>query len=242
MKVESKFKDDPTMANRYLADQLSDAERATFEASLLQNPEVAQELEATARLKVGMERLRDSGELDKIVRARPFFERPGFFAAAASIGVLAIGLVFVRWQGASTPSMLASTASAFVDASGKIPTVASTPPMLRTRSEKDDAEIVLPTERQALKLQLMPTAPGSAEQYSVSLARLKDDGSTEAVAVVKDLRPAGRYINVFADSASLQPGRYQLTVTGEGSGAPVYGETFIIRVRPPGSAASAAPE
>ncbi len=148
MKVENKFRDDPTMAGRYLADQLSDAERDAFEASLLQNPGVAQELEATARLKVGMERLRESGELDKIVRARPFFERPGFFAAAASIGVLAIGLVFVRWQGASEPSMLASTASELIDASGKVLAVGSTPPMLRVRSEKYDAEIELPVERQ----------------------------------------------------------------------------------------------
>ena len=243
MKVDSKFKDDPTMANRYLADQLSDAERATFEASLLQNPEAAQELEATARLKVGMERLRESGELDKIVSSRPFFERPGFFAAAASIGVLAIGLVVVRWQNGSEPSMLASTASEFIDASGKVLAVGSTPPMLRVRSEKYDAEIELPVERQALKLRLLPASPGGVEKYSVSLARLKDDGSTEAVAAVKDLRPApDGFITVFADSASMQAGRYQLTVTGEGSGAPVYGETFVIRVRPPGAAATAAPE
>jgi hypothetical protein len=40
----------------------------------------------------------------------------------------------------------------------------------------------------------------------------------------------------------LRPGRYQLTVTGENSEAPVYGETFVIRVRPPGGASGAAPE
>src|SRR5207342_2313694 len=105
--------------------------------------------EATARLKVGMERLRESGELDKIVRAKPFFERPGFFAVAASIGVLAIGLMFVRWQNVSAPSMLASSASQFIDSSGKVLAVGSTPPMLRVRSEKYDAEIELPAKRQA---------------------------------------------------------------------------------------------
>jgi hypothetical protein len=241
MKVQNTFKDDPTMANRYLADQLSDAEREAFEASLLQNPEITQELEATARMKVGMERLRESGELDKIVRARPFFERPQFLAAAASIGVLAIGLMFVRWQSASEPSMLASTASGFIDASGKALSVGLTLPMLRTRSENYDAEIKLPVERQALKLRLLPSAPGgAAEKYSVSLAHLKNDGSTETVAVVKDLRPAqDGFISVFADSASLRPGRYQLIVTGEGSEAPA---SFLIRVRPPGAASSAAPE
>jgi hypothetical protein len=240
MKVQNTFKDDPTVANRYLADQLSDAERDAFEAALLQNPEITQELEATARLKVGMERLRERGELDKLVHARPFFERPGFLAAAASIGVLAIGLMFVRWQSVSAPSVLASSAAEFIDVSGRKLAVGLTPPMLRTRSATYDAEIELPVERQALNLRLLPAGLEGAEKFSVSLARLKDDGSTEAVAAVKDLRPAqDGYISVFADSASLRPGRYQLIVTGEGSEAPVF---FLIRVRPPGAASSAAPE
>jgi hypothetical protein len=240
MKVEDKFTDDPTIASRYLADQLSASERDAFEALLLRNPDMARELEATARMKVGLARLRDSGELDKLVRERPFFERPGFLAIAASIGVLAVGLMFVRWQSATEPSVLASSAAAF----DKVLAVSSTPPMLRVRNtEKYDAEIELPVERQALKLRLLPAAPAGAANYSVSLARLKDDGSTETVAAVKDLRPAeDGFISVFADSASLQPGRYQLTVTGENSEAPVYGETFVIRVRPPGGASGTAPE
>ena len=166
MKVENKLKDDPTLASRYLADQLSEAERDAFETSLLRDPEVAQELEATARLKVGLGRLRESGELDKIVRARPFFERPAFLAAAASIGVLAIGLVFVRWQGATAPSVLASSASEFIDVSGKALAVGSTPPMLRLRSEKYDAEIELP--RHALRRSFV----GKCEK-EVQLVRLE---------------------------------------------------------------------
>ena len=164
---------------------------------------------------------------------------PDFSPLRHRLGVLAIGLVFVRWQTASTPSVLASSAAAF----DKVLAVSSTPPMLRVRSEKYDAEIELPAERQALKLRLLPATPAGAAKYSVSLARLKDDGSTETVAAVKDLRPAeDGFISVFADSASLRPGRYQLTVTGENSEAPVYGETFVIRVRPPGAASNAAPE
>ncbi|HKE44929.1 MAG TPA: hypothetical protein VKB41_10385 [Steroidobacteraceae bacterium] len=241
MKV-NKFTDDPTIAGRYLADQLTDAERDEFEAALLQDPDVAQELEATARMKVGLARLEESGELEKLVQARPFYERPSFFAAAASVGVLAIGLMFFRWQGESGPSMLASSESALSDDSGKALAVVSTPPMLRVRSDKYDAEIELPAERHSLKLRLLPASPGKADEFSVSLARINDDGTTEAPTVLKDLRPAGDgFINVFADSALLRPGRYQLTLSGEGSEAPVYGETFVIRVRAPGSG-SVAPE
>jgi hypothetical protein len=242
MKVDRMFKDDPTLAGRYLADQMSEAEREEFETALLQDPEVAQELEATARLKIGMEKLQQSGELEKLVRARPLFERPAFLAAAASIGVLAIGLVLVQWQNASVPSGLASSASELFDASGRVLVVGTTAAMQRVRSDAYDAEIELPLERQALRLRLRPGSPGKADEYSVSLARINDDGSTAPVAVLKDLRQAeDGFISVYADSALLQPGRYQLAVSGEGSEAPVYGETFVIRVRPHASG-SAAPE
>jgi anti-sigma-K factor RskA len=241
MKVDRKLRDDPTLAGRYLADQMSDAEREEFETALLQDPEVAQELEATARMKVGMEKLQESGELEKLVRARPLFEQPAFFAAAASVGVLAIGLVLVRWQGVSEP-ILAPLPSVFSDESGKVLPVGSTTAMQRVRSDKYDAEIELPVERQSLELRLRPASPGKADEYSVSLARISDDGSTAPVAVLKDLRQADDgFISVFADSALLRPGRYQLTVSDEGSEAPVYGETFVIRVRPHASG-SAAPE
>ncbi len=61
MSVTKLFSDDPTIVNRYLAGQLDDAERVVFEAELARNPAALAELEATARLKVGLELCKGSG-------------------------------------------------------------------------------------------------------------------------------------------------------------------------------------
>src|SRR5262249_37968305 len=59
--------DDPTRASRYLADQLSEAECAEYEARITEDPDTVAELEATARLKIGLQRLRRSGELSALI-------------------------------------------------------------------------------------------------------------------------------------------------------------------------------
>ena len=76
-----------------------------------------------------------------------------------------------------------------------------------------------------------------ATQYNVALSVIQDGGATVPVTVLKGLRPApDQYISVFADSALLKPGRYQLVVRLDGSASPDAEEIFLIRVRPPGSA------
>ena len=59
--------DDPTRAGRYLAGQLPEAESAAYEAHFATDPEALAELEATARLKIGLQRLRSSGELSELL-------------------------------------------------------------------------------------------------------------------------------------------------------------------------------
>jgi hypothetical protein len=58
---------DPTQASRYLADQLTEAECAEYEARFIKDPEAIAELEATARFKIGLQRLRRSGELSALL-------------------------------------------------------------------------------------------------------------------------------------------------------------------------------
>src|SRR5256885_228405 len=59
--------DDPTRASRYLAGQLSEAECADYEAHFAADPEALAELEATARLKIGLQRLRRTGEISELL-------------------------------------------------------------------------------------------------------------------------------------------------------------------------------
>mgnify|MGYP003577986533 CR=1 FL=1 len=66
MQTETRIQDDPGLASRYLAGQLSPAELQAYEQHLLENPDAVRELEATARMKVGLASLRDSGKLEKL--------------------------------------------------------------------------------------------------------------------------------------------------------------------------------
>jgi hypothetical protein len=238
MRVQNKFKDDSAIASRYLADQLTPAEREEFEAHLLRSPEAAEELEATARLKVGLGKLQDSGELPKLLGAKSLFQRPTFLAAAAFVPLAAIGLLIARQALMSEPSMLAASAQAFVDQSSQGLRPGETYALERLRGGNYDLQFVLPDSRQAIELRVRPAATGgTATQYNVALSVIQDGGASVPVAVLKGLRPApDQYISVFADSALLKPGRYQLVVRLDGSKSPDAEEIFLIRVRPAGSA------
>ena len=236
MSAQNKFKEDPAIASRYLADQLTAEEREEFEAHLLRNPDVAEELEATARLKVGLGKLQDSGELPKLLGVKPLFQRPSFLAAAAFVPLAAIGLLFARTALMSEPSMLAASAGSFVDQSGRELRPGEIHALERLRGGNYDLQFLLPEARQAIELRVRPaTTEGAETRYNVALSVIQDGGATVPVAVLKKLSPApDQYISVFADSALLKPGRYQLVVTLDGSKSPDAEEIFLIRVRPAG--------
>jgi hypothetical protein len=228
--------DDPTRASRYLADQLTDAECAEYEARFVEDPETVAELEATARLKIGLQRLRRNGELSELIAgaAAPAPTRTWMLAMAASVAVVVIGvsLWFPRTGPMSVP-VLASAASAFKDPSGHSLSVLATAPLFRTRAEKYDAVIELPATRGAIKLRVLPSTPAESARYQASLSRIKDDDTSERVVAIEDLKPSADdgFVDLYADSALLTPGRYQLILTRAASG-PATGDsdTFVIKV------------
>lgn len=237
MKMHSLI-DDPTRASRYLADQLSDTECAEYEARFTEDPEAVAELEATARLKIGLERLRRNGELSELIAGTgvPPPSRTWMLAMAASVVAVVIGvsLWFPRSNGSSAP-LLASAASAFRDRSGHSLTVLATAPLFRTRAERYDAVIDLPPTRGAIKLRVLPSAPAEAAHYQAALARIRDDDSSESSVVIGDLKPSAEdgFVEVYADSSLLAPGRYRLILTREPAAAGSAGgdsDTFVIKV------------
>jgi hypothetical protein len=237
MKMQSLI-DDPTRASRYLAGQLSETESAEFEARFLEDPETVAELEATARLKIGLQRLRRNGELQELIAGAgtPSPSRTWLLAIAASVGAVVIGvsLWFPRLHpgGASMP-VLASAATAFTDRGGHSLSVISTTPLFRTRAERYDAVIDLPATRGAIKLRVLPSTPTDTARYQAALARIKDDDSSEASVAVGNLQPSAEdgFVDVYADSSLLAPGRYRLILTREeGGSATGESDTFTIKV------------
>ena len=228
--------DDPTRASRYLAGQLSEAECVAYEAHFATDPDALAELEATARLKIGLQRLRRSGELSELIASAGSHSpnRTWMLAMAAGVAAAVIGIsIWFPRTGNVTSPVLASAASVFKDHSGHGLSVMATAPLFRTRAEKYDAVIELPATRGAIRLRVLPSNPAETARYQASLARLQDDNTAARGVTIADLRPSSDdgFVDVFADSSLLTPGRYQLILTHETGGtAGGESDTFVIKV------------
>lgn len=210
MQTETRIQDDPGLASRYLAGQLSSAELQAYEQHLLENPDAVRELEATARMKVGLANLRDTGQLDKLLRPRtPMRLRWPALAAAAAL-VLVIGL----WRGGDAPreTTLVATATELVDRTGRPLAPGSSYALLRTRSSSYDAEIQLPPDPHAIELRVRPETP--ALVYSVALSRIHPDASVVQIGTVSELKAeADGFVRLYVDSSRLEAGPYLLVIT-----------------------------
>jgi hypothetical protein len=228
--------DDPTRASRYLAGQLSEAECAAYEAHFATDPEALAELEATARLKIGLQRLRRSGELSELLAGASWQSpnRTWMLAMAAGVAAAVIGIsIWFPRTGSITAPMLAAAPSVFKDHSGHGLSVSTTAPLFRTRAEKYDAVIELPATRGAIRLRVLPSNPAETARYQASLARLQDDNTPTQGVTIANLQPSSDdgFVDVFADSSLLTPGRYQLILTRESGGAGSgESDTFVIKV------------
>ena len=231
MKITNIQKSDPTIVNRYLADQLTDAEHSAFEARLALDPDVLRELEATARLKAGLQKLRDTGQLDALVAERS--RTPLFYSAAAAVAVLVLGIGLLRWSSDSGAPMLAASISSLVDQSGNPLQIGNTYGVLRTRAGAYDAEITLPASQQAIELRVFPSSADRSGSYRASLSLVRENGGEEPPASIADLTPASdKFVTFFLDSAQLVPGEYRLAISRE-DGPSAEAESFSIRVKSP---------
>jgi hypothetical protein len=227
------FRDDASIASRYLADQLSESERETYESALLGDPALVRELEATARLKAGLHHLRDSGELASLLREPRTFSTQFFLATAAALAAMIIGISLWRSDlTTSQPSLMTATLRSLVDRSGRALPVASTQAMFHKRADTYDAVIDLPPSDAAIELRVLPGTEAPAAHYRVSLSRLKDDGSLEPLASVAGLRPAADgFVTLYADASKLTPGQYRLVISSDSAGATgATADEFLIKV------------
>jgi hypothetical protein len=226
---------DPTLASRYLAGQLTDSECRDYEARLLEDPATVLELEATARVKVGLERLRDTGDLPRALH-RPAIFRSQFIPTLAAAGVAAVAIGIAVWAPRSrshAPPTLASSITAFQDRSGHGLPLAATQAVFRTRAEAYDALIELPAARAVVQLRVLPAKTDLPASYELSLSRVRDDDSLQEVAVIGNLQPAADdgFVSVYADSSQLAPGRYRMTLARKvQSKSPPARESFLIKV------------
>jgi hypothetical protein len=91
-----------TPAERYVADRMSSEEVAEFEARMMAEPAIAADVDARLRIKAGLERLQERGELAPLLQGperSPRLARYGLAAAAAAV-LLFAGIAV--WRGGSS--------------------------------------------------------------------------------------------------------------------------------------------
>jgi hypothetical protein len=183
-----------------------------------------------------LQRLRKTGELSELLAESGSHSpnRTWMLAMAAGVAAAVIGIsVWFPRTGNVTSPLLASAASVFKDHGGHGLSVSATAPLFRTRAEKYDAVIELPATRGAIRLRVLPSNPAQTAHYQASLARLQDDNTAAKGVTIGDLRPSSDdgFVDVYADSALLTPGRYQLILTRETGGTGSSdSDTFVIKV------------
>jgi hypothetical protein len=224
---------DPTIVSRYLADQLTDSELAAFEAALAHDPAVLRELEATARLKVGLHRLRATGELDELLREAPAV--PSFTWIAVAAGVVALGIGIALWRPTSEPvgrPFLATASSMLSNEAGRPLPLSGAYVVMRTRAE-ELTRIELPPGRAAIELRVFPQLMTQPPTYRATLIReVPGSAANESAAVLRGLHSDQEgFVRLYVDSAKLRTGRYRLVLGGETAEAD-NSETFELNVVP----------
>jgi hypothetical protein len=211
---------------RYLADQLSEEQRAEFEARMHSDPELVREVDATARFKFALRDLEVRGELEKLPRRRLPITQPAWLAAAASIVVLlAAALVWIS-RGPPEPQMIAASLAELAAPGAALPRLARSVAVIHTRSAVD-AQIELPPQDEVLELVLEVNQ--SAEVYDVVLRRPAGEGSAVVGAARNVPRSPTGHVSIFLRPASLPPARYELSV-GATSGTAAPQEVFVLEL------------
>jgi hypothetical protein len=206
---------DPTLASRYIADQLSEAERRDYEARLLSDPDTVAELEATARLKVGLAHLREAGALEELLR-KPFL--PAYtLPLAASILAIAVSM-WLWWpnpSGSGMNPLLFTSPTALTNKAGHPLPVALTVALFNRRATTPTVVATKPASPGAVALRVLPTDSNKAHRYRLTLLRQRES-DFEKLTEIDDLMPAeDGFVQVYADADRLRPGHYQVVVTDQ---------------------------
>lgn len=211
---------DPTRSARYLADQLSAEERREYESALQHDPQLLADLEATARLKVGLARLRETGQLEGLLKATPRWTLSRILPLAAGLAAVAIGIAV--WHPASPPPpsapWLASSPALLTSSTGGVLPVMMTVAVFHKRSGGLDAQAFLPGGHGAVELRVLPTTPVSSARYHLQLAEVRNDNGQQIIGDVEGLTPAADgFVTAYVDAAHLSFGRYKLTLSAVSS-------------------------
>jgi hypothetical protein len=224
----------PEQIARYLAGRLSASETLEFEARYPRQPDIVQELEETARFREGLAALRERGELEALVQAQPWRGRWAQLGIAASLAILVVCAAL--WVGRihTVAPALGESVAAFRDSSGVSLSISGTYRFVTSRDAKNTAlQIALPATHSALEFRVLPEVRPEQATYRATLNSIPTAGAPTTVGIVDTLHEDSEgFVRVFADSARLAPGAYELVVGPEPVSSASMASRYRLVIRP----------
>ena len=215
---------------RYLADQLSEAEVAAFEDFCQKNPEIYRDIEATFRFREGLAVLRERGRLQTVLRAPPSRVWVSV-AAAAAVLLAAIGLWTARLENPAHPTPSEST---ILSASSGAAPVLGTFVLVTQRGAHSHAALSVSRKTGTIVLKMLPSDFTPDGHYTATLLKRDATGIQAPVAHVHDLKPTSdRYVILYLNPIELSPGDYELTLSGMPPAQATAADHFALSVASP---------
>jgi hypothetical protein len=230
--MSRQYIDDHALVARYLANQLTGAERESFEQYFLEHPELLDEMNRTAQFKAGLLDLQESGQLAPALAKKTGFNRTAVFATAATV-LVALTAIAGIWLGRASPALVAASIDDLTPRFAASLQLSRSVRIERTRTSSYDATIVLPASSAAIELRIKPAvaAPG---KYWIRVSRFAADDSVKPVATLNGVAPgADGLISVYFNSANLSPAVYELQVADAAATTADPSNAFLVEVLPP---------
>jgi hypothetical protein len=162
----------------YLADRLPAAERQAFEGQLERTPQLVAELELALRLREGLARLSERGQLESLVSGRQRHRWP-WIATAVAATIAGLAVSFWAWQARPIPTLSASLVRYGV-ASRDAGIIAARFTFRAMRGAAPAPLLDLPGSG-AIELMVAPSSADSGARYALALERIAGDGSRSEV-------------------------------------------------------------
>lgn len=199
------------LVDRYVRGRMSPAEQEVFERRLIENEDLALEVALTQRLRMGLRRLSERGELARWAETPRKAARGHRGLALAACVLIALAAGFFLLRPSESPSPVWATSLRQIDptvesASREVPTFF----VAHTRSTSETTRIAVSRKSGPIRLRILTDAPANSAHYSATL-RFQQQATRPAAgpALEVDSDAAG-FVSLFLDTTRAEPGHYEI--------------------------------
>jgi len=183
-----------TLIDRYLADRLDATEREMVETRIVHDANFRNEVELTEALRDGLRQLQAQGQVEPLLKTRPWMWGRSPLAIAATVLASAIGVAtFLVYRPQDDGRQVLAT---------------QTLHFMRTRSGDALPDVIWQKSSEPMQIQIrLDVGLEPAAEYQVSIVRTSN-GETAPVLEALATRTSEGDVSVAVDSTLLEPGEY----------------------------------